>query len=103
MGISDSASDAEQGRPLASQVTAQTGGGSDPPQPSVAKPDQVEAPFQMGPVIGGRATAKVMQDGTVLCPDWQKGKCQAKGTCPKGAHRGCQEDESLWLPWAWSQ
>ena len=28
-----------------------------------------------------------MQDGTVLCQDFQHGRCKATGTCPKSAHR----------------
>ena len=28
-----------------------------------------------------------LRDGTMLCPDFQKGKCKAGRECPKGAHR----------------
>ena len=30
----------------------------------------------------------ILRDGTVLCPDFQKGKCGVSAReCPKGAHR----------------
>ena len=38
----------------------------------------------------GKGQAKRMEgkfrDGKVLCMDYNKGRCQARGTCPKGLH-----------------
>ena len=54
--------------------------------------------FEAGPTIGGKPTAKVMQDGTRLCPDFQRGTCKAGGaSCAKGttSARWSQEDACL--------
>ena len=44
-------------------------------KPSLAKP------------IAGRAVARAMRDGTVLCQAFQHGQCKAGQSCPNGQHR----------------
>jgi len=38
-------------------------------------------------VQSGENVSFSLRDGTMLCPDFQKGKCKAGRECPKGAHR----------------
>lgn len=49
---------------------------------------RLDISFQMGQKVNGKAVAKTMRDGTLLCPAFQQGNCKVKGaSCPKGGHR----------------
>ena len=45
------------------------------------------SPFKLGKPVNGKQVARVMKDGTQLCPGFQRGECRAKQPCQGGAHR----------------
>ena len=56
-------------------------------QASPAKPAARGSKPPLAKPIAGRAVARAMRDGTVLCQAFQHGQCKAGQSCPNGQHR----------------